>query len=154
MQAWMKICIMLSLGSGLLKLILEAAGGEKAAKVLQAVLGILMLSLTICAFCGDDLPSVSISDFDQHAYYQELQEETMEAVFASAEKELGNKLCETLREKFEKEPLACSVTVDRETLTLTHLQIVYPADSIMISTYQIKNYIYTTYGVEAEVIFE
>lgn len=154
MRSWITICIALSLCGGILKQILEATGGEKAAKALQTILSILMLSLAIGALCKEDLPSVSFSNADRGEYYRELQEEMLTEVFAAAKKELGSKLCEEIEAKFEKEPLRCSVSVDRETLALTDVQIYYSTDNIVISTYEIQNYIYNTYGARAEVIFE
>lgn len=154
MQGWITTCIAFSLCGGFFKLILEAAGSERAVKALQTTLSILMLSLAIGALCKEELPTVTISDVDKCEYYQQLQEETFADVLASAEKELGATLCAELKTKFGKVPLACAVSVDRETLALSAIKIYYKTDSIIISTYEIKNYIYTTYGIQAEVIFE
>lgn len=154
MQGWLTTCIVLSLCGGIFKLILEASGGQKAAKALQTILGILILSLAVEALGKEELPSVLLSDTDKHTYYEQLQEETLAEVFTTAEKELGDTLCTELKTKFDKEPLKCIVSVDRETLKLSGIEIYYASDSMVISTYEIKNYIYTAYGIQAEVIFE
>ncbi len=147
------ICILLSLCGGILKLILTATGRENAAKVLQTVLGLLILSLAVETLSGETLPSVTLFDTAEEGYYQQLQEETYAEVFAVSEQELGTALCEELRLKFGEEPRACTVHIDRETLSLAEIKIYY-ASSVVISTYAIKNYIHTAYGVSAEVILE
>lgn len=154
MREWITTCIILSLCGGILKLILMAAGSEKAAKALQTILSVLILSLAVSSLCRENLPSVTLAEDVRYEYYEQMQEETFAEVFATVEKELGTALGMELKNKFGHEPLACTVAVDRETLELSDIKIYYAADSMAISTYEIKNYIYTTYGTQAEVIFE
>ena len=151
MKDWMLVSIAFSLCSGLLKPILIAAGCEKAVKVLQTIFSIIMFSLAVGALAGGELPSVSFDNVDSDAYYRKLQEETLQEVFSTAEKELGTELCEVLKAKFGTEPRECAVSVDKETLALTDIKIFYAADGALISTYEIKNYIYAAYCVHAEV---
>lgn len=101
--------------------------------------------------------SVSLQNYprtDISKQYEDLSNETMNSVFDLAQKELGSRLKENLRERFGVTPSSCSVSVNKESLKFSKVKIVYTSDHLFLSTYEIKRYIYDTYAVNAEVIFE
>lgn len=151
MQSWMFTCILLSACTGILKRILEACGNQKGAELLQSVFYILVLAVTVDSLGGTTLPNYTYTADDQSSYFAEQEANMMDEVFRTAEAELGERLCEELKERFSIEQVQCNVSVNRETLALEYVTIVLYNDNRLISTYEIQNYMYTVYGVKAEV---
>ncbi len=151
MKNWFVLCAILALFVGVLRHILTAAGGKQIANSLHSILNVVLFSLALGAFANDLPQLTSVSPVYSENDLQELQNETLAEVFALAETELASQLCTELEREFGHTPTACTVSVNRETLVLDSIEVFYPT-SCIISTYAVKNYIYTTYRVAAEVI--
>lgn len=154
MREWFIASVALSIAFGFVKLILESTGGSRALHTLRAIFGILIISLPLGTIELERITLPELSYEDKSEYYTSLRGETLTEIFILTENELSHKLGEELKARFGKAPLRCTVKVNQETFALSDIQIFYSLGDPLISTYEIKNYIYNAYGVRAEVHFE
>ena len=154
MPGWFYASLSLSVLFGITKLILESAGKGRVLGALKSIYGILLLSVMLSSVSITESSLPSIEHTDQSAEFSLLHEETLAEILSTAETELAASLKEELYCFFGKTPLSCAVMLDRKNFNVSHIKVVYAQKDALLSTYEIKKHIYTTYGVQAEVSFE
>lgn len=141
----------LSLFCGLLSLAFEALPQKRALGAFRTVCIFTAISAAMLAPLGNAAPHRDAED--KTAYFETLSEETAAKVFAEAERALADDLSARIEREFSAAPLVCTVSVDRENVTVDTVSVEFPAEALLVSGYEVKRLIYDLYGktVKAEV---
>lgn len=146
-------CAIIAVIGAAAKHFLNAAGGEKASKIVQLIIGIILLAVFFNALSGIEIPKINVIGTVGEEYYENISRDAMEEIYLSAEEMAANELKTKIADRFGKEPILCKVIIDREKLEFRSIEIYFSSDGTVISAYEVKKYISDTYGIGAEVIF-
>lgn len=156
MKTTLFVCLILTLFGACCRHLIESAGAKIAARTFAALCSLLCLIVLAGAARGGVQGFPALEFQDESAAFQSLSADTMDAVCKEAERLLAERLTDGIAKTCGHTPSSCRTAIDRETLCVTAVTVRFSKEDLLLSSYEVKNYVRAQCGMEAavEVMFE
>lgn len=152
MKETFEICSALALSVSVFKIIILSFSG-RLAKTFQFIIDVSILFILVSPVIGMKPYMIDVYTVEE-VNYEAVENASLSKIVSSAEKLLERQISGEIEREFSKTPVACKAQIDPESYELISLKLYFERKDILLSSYEIKEFIKDRYSVKSEVMFE
>lgn len=144
-------CALIAFVGAVIKLIIGSSGSEQVSKAISNVIGIILLVTFVQIVFSKDKPKLSLNQVE--ANYEQVSDSVMLNAIKDAENNIEKRIFNELVRKYGTAPKKCEVEINSKNLEITSAEITFDRNEVLISTYEVINYIKVKFEIDAKVFF-